>query len=121
MTKIIYSNQNGGENNEGYCLIPAASEPEVELTVSSNLVVDPDVTTLPENPSYVYISNESAPTITAVVSGEHLGKFAVTMLNSENEAAFEALTEEDMAGKPNKDYAEYTNNTITVATSDVNA
>lgn len=118
MTKIIYSNQDGEENNEGYCLIPAASEPEVELTVSSNLIVDPEVTTLPENPSYVYISSESAPTITAVVSGEYLGKFAVTMLNSENEAAFEALTEEDMAGET---YAAYDNNTITVATDSVNA
>ncbi len=100
------------------CEIPVASEPEVELTVSSNLIVDPEVTTLPENPSYVYISSESAPTITAVVTGEHLGKFAVTMLNSENEAAFEALTEEDMAEET---YAAYANNTITVAASNVNA
>ena len=78
---------------------------------------------VPENENdgneYVYISATETPSITAVVSGDHLGKFAVAMLNSENEAEFEALDEEAMAALD--DYAAYAENTIDVAASGVNA
>lgn len=102
LTKSIPSNRDGADNNAGYCLVPAASEPEVTLSVSSNLdpasyeVIDP------EQNAFIYISNESAPTITASVSGEDLGALAVVMLDDEgkivgSETIFADLTDEDIA------------------------
>lgn len=102
LTKSIPSNRNGADNNAGYCLVPAASEPEVALSVSSNL--DPasyEVIDTEQN-AFIYISNESAPTITASVSGDNLGALAVVMLDNQgkivgSETAFADLTDEDIA------------------------
>jgi hypothetical protein len=74
----------------------------ITLSVSSNLdpasyeVIDP------EQNAFIYISNESAPTITASVSGDDLGALAVVMLDNEgkivgSETAFADLTDEDIA------------------------
>lgn len=102
LTKSISSNRDGADNNAGYCLVPTASEPEVTLSVSSNLdpasyeVIDP------EQNEFIYISNESAPTITASVNGEDLGALAVVMLDNEgkivdSETVFADLADEDIA------------------------
>ena len=106
------------------CIVPAASEPEVALTVSSNLnaedIIPTDET---DGNEYVYISSTEAPNISATVTGDNLGAFAVVMLDNENnivgadpaisfdELSNEAILEGDYA------FARYADNIVEVANS----
>lgn len=103
------------------CAVPAASEPEVELTVSSNL--NPaDIQLIDETlNNYVYISSNEAPSITAAVTGDALGAFAVVMLDNEGKIVnsdpavdFAELSDEAIT-EGNYEFARYENNTIEVA------
>jgi len=106
------------------CTVPAASEPEVALTVSSNLnaedIIPTDET---DGNEYVYISSTDAPNISAAVTGDNLGAFAVVMLDNENnivgadpainfdELSDEAILESDYA------FARYADNLVEVSNS----
>lgn len=86
------------------CNVPAASEPNVNLVVTSAL--DPTSFTLLEpdkEPQYIYIDSNTAPTITASIEreGQDIGALAAVMLNSEGkivntDIVFSDLTEEDI-------------------------
>lgn len=106
------------------CLVPAASEPIVELTVSSNL--DPnDIIPTEENDGneYVYISSTEAPNISAAVTGDYLGAFAVIMLDNEGKVVgadpavdFATLSDEAIVDG-NYSFARYEDNLVEVSNS----
>ena len=106
------------------CTVPAASEPEVALTVSSNLNADDIIPTdETDGNEYVYISSTEAPNISAAVTGDNLGAFAVVMLDNENnivgadpaisfdELSDEAILEGEYA------FARYADNLVEVSNS----